>query len=256
MLDLTKDYDSYLFGFVLADGSLNLYTQNRGRVQIELDYKDKEILEKIYHRFYYQSYLKSRVRQTNFKKEYKTIIWSCHQLIFREQLLKLGYPAENKIKLVDVPTSKYNKAAFWRGYIDGDGSIGTTKSDEPFISLTITSNNLANEYLKFLKDEFNIIKIINKNKRDNVYNIMVKNEDALSVGNYIYENSTIQMDRKYRKYLEFKDWKRTKKKINVRTWTSEEDFFIINHSIQESMLSLNRTEQSIKMRLWRLKKSS
>lgn len=254
MLDLTKDYDSYLFGLILTDGNLYFNTRNRGKVQIELSYDDKDIIEKIQKHFYYKSYINTRNRDTNFIKNYKSIIWSCHQQEFREELLKLGIPKNNKSELANVPLVKYNKNAFWRGVIDGDGSIGITKNNEPFISLVIVSEQLAQKYLMFLKDEFNIVKIVNRNKRDNVYNITVKNEDAINLGNYIYKNSTIYMDRKYKKYSEFKKWKRTKKKINAKTWTDEEDNFILNNNVEKSMKTLNRTESSIKTRLWRLKK--
>lgn len=254
MLDLTKDYDSYLFGLILTDGSLYFNTRNRGKVQIELSYDDKDIIEKIQEHFYYKSYINTRNRDTNFIKNYKSIIWSCYQQEFREELLKLGMPKNNKSELANTPLAKYNKNAFWRGVIDGDGSIGITKNNEPFISLVIVSEQLAQKFLMFLKDEFNIIKIVNRNKRDNVYNITVKNEDAINLGNYIYKNSTIYMNRKYKKYLEFKNWKRTKKKINARTWTDKEDNFILNNSVEKSIKVLNRTESSIKTRLWRLKK--
>lgn len=253
MLDLMRDYDSYLFGFILADGSLYFNTRNRGKVTIELNIDDTDIIEKIYNNFYGKSSISTRERVTNFKKKHKSIAWRCYQKDFRDELLDLGMPRTNKTQLAKVPSCKYNKGAFWRGYIDGDGSIGITKDNEPFISLTISSKELFIEYLSFLKDEFDIIKLINRNKRDNVYTPMLKNEDAIKLGNFIYKDSTIHMNRKYNNYLEFKKWKRVKRKINQRTWTTEEDSYILCHSIDDSMDHLNRTDQSVKTRLWRLK---
>jgi|SRR5699024_4939675 len=253
MLNLKRDYDAYLFGLILADGSLYFNTRNRGKVQIELSYKDKDILESIQEKFYITSYLSSRIRTTQFKTDFQTVIWSCHQLKFREDLIKLGMPRTNKSINAKTPNIEYNMAAFWRGFIDGDGSIGFTGNNQPFISVVIKSSKLAKEYLMFLEDEFNITKILNPNKRDKVYNITIKNEDAISLGDYIYENSTIQLERKYKKYLEFKDWNRTVPKINSRTWTSEEDVFILDNSVEDSMKTLNRTKNSVKTRLWRLK---
>jgi len=255
-LDLIKDYDSYLFGLILTDGTLHFTTRNRGKVRIELSYEDKDIIEKVQNQFYYNSYTTTRNRNTNFKNECKSIIWSCYQKDFRDELLILGMPEVNKSEMADVPLIKYNKNAFWRGVIDGDGSIGMTGNNEPFISLIIVSERLAQAYLIFLKEEFNIIKRLNRNSRDGVYNIVVKNEDAINLGNYIYANSTIHMDRKYNNYLNFKNWERVKKKINSRYWTEYEDDYILNHNVEKSMKELNRTEKSVKMRLWRLKKKS
>ena len=39
-----------------------------------------------------------------------------------------------------------------------------------------------------------------------------------------------------------------------REWTSDQDEFITEHSIEESMEHFKRSKQSIKTRLWRLKK--
>lgn len=64
-------------------------------------------------------------------------------------------------------------------------------------------------------------------------------------------------DRKYKKYLEIKNWKRPdnikKKNYKIKMWTKEDDHIIQTKSISESCLKLDRTERSIKMRLWRLK---
>lgn len=256
MLDLKNDYDSYLFGLILADGNMSFDTRNRGKVRIELSYDDKDIIEKIYNKFYYKSTISFRERNTNFKDGYKSVVWTCHEITLRENLLDQGFPEKNKTKLGKVPIGEYREGAFWRGYIDGDGSIGMTKNNEPFISFTISSKKLKEEYLKFLERKFNVIKILKPNKRDNVYNVTVKNEDAIALGDYIYNEASIKMDRKYNKYLEIKKWKRSKKKINVRTWTPKEDEFILNNCLADSMIKLNRSKSSINMRLWRLKQNN
>lgn len=254
MLDLINDYDSYLYGFILADGNLYFNTRNRGKVTIELSIIDEDIIKKIYDNFYIESSISTRERVTNFRIKHKSITWGCYRKEFRDKLLEFGMPKKNKTQLACVPLCKYNKGAFWRGYIEGDGSIGMTKDNEPFISLTISNKDLFAEYITLLQEEFNIIKIINPNKRDNVYNVMVKNEDAIMLGNFIYKDSTIEMNRKYNNYLKFSSWKRLKSKHNKRSWTLDEDSYIKNHSIEESIVHLNRTHNSIKMRLWRLNK--
>ena len=47
-----------------------------------------------------------------------------------------------------------------------------------------------------------------------------------------------------------------RKQCPHKTWTSFEDNFILEHSLQESIDTLNRSKQSIKMRLYRLQKSN
>ena len=55
--------------------------------------------------------------------------------------------------------------------------------------------------------------------------------------------------------MKFSSWKRTKKKVNRRTWTKGEDEFILENTVKDSMKKLGRTEKSIQLRRLRLKKS-
>lgn len=150
----------------------------------------------------------------------------------------------------------YSEKDFWRGVFDGNGSIGFTKQNEPFISFVITSENLKNLLCKLLSEKFNIYKNVHPNKRDKIYNIVLKNEDAISFANFMYENNNIHLKRKYDKYKQFSQWKRTKKRIRQKSWTIDDINFIKTHDIKESMIVLNRTEKSIKMKLWKLRQSN
>ena len=104
-----------------------------------------------------------------------------------------------------------------------------------------------------LFEKFGIEKDVHRNKRDGVYNIVVSNEDALNVIHYLYDDSTLYLDRKYQKALETYQWIRTIPKAPPRKrWTPEQDEYILSHSIEESMEYLGRTKQSVKTRLYRL----
>lgn len=51
-------------------------------------------------------------------------------------------------------------------------------------------------------------------------------------------------------------WKRDKntKKVNRKSWTKEEDLFIMSNPIKASATTLKRTVKSVSMRKWRLQK--
>lgn len=194
---------SYLYGFILADGNISLGTRNRGRVAIELNYKDKIFLELLKNTLdkHYNISLSERTRDTNFCKNYKSVSLKNFQFSFRNMFIATGICTKNKSDLAKCPTIKYSKKDFWRGYIDGDGSLGIDANKRPFISVTIKSEKLANQYKKFLKDEFGIIRKTNRNSRDNIYNIMVQDYNCLKVSDYLYRNSRLKLNRKYKQYL-------------------------------------------------------
>ena len=59
---------SYVFGLLVTDGNLTLLERNRGQVQLEVNEKDKDICEKLFH-LIPDSHLSSRERDTNFKRD-------------------------------------------------------------------------------------------------------------------------------------------------------------------------------------------
>ena len=194
----------YIYGFMLADGNLSLYERNRGKLSTEVNVRDADIVYKI-DKILPGGFIHERIRSTNFKKEaYKSITYSNYLLEVRNSFLERGFPAGKKSSIANVPKDAYSDKDFWRGFIDGDGSIGYTKDNIPYISLGTISENLYQAFIKFLQEKFGIVKKLHRNKRDNFYNITLKNEDAINVATYLYEGATIYLERKYNKYLEIK----------------------------------------------------
>lgn len=91
---------------------------------------------------------------------------------FRNKFFSYGLPEKNKRLVGDAPTVIYSEKDFWRGVFDGNGSIGFTSDNEPFISIVMTSENLKNTFCELLAEKFDIRKTVNPNKRDHVYNII------------------------------------------------------------------------------------
>lgn len=195
----------YFLGFVAADG----YISN-GEIEIGLNEKDLSLLQKfrdliapnkpIYHKKRTNSYtlkISCLNKINNFKKFYSMVSNKKHD--------EMLYP--------NIP-DKYQKH-FIRGYIDGDGTIGPTKSyqivkgvKKTYIGLRLRI--LGNE--NFLK-ELNATtqqfcqhktKAINKKKGENVYCITYNFKTADSILQWLYEDATIYLDRKYNKYIELK----------------------------------------------------
>lgn len=211
------DFESYLFGLLITDGSLYLTTRNRGRVTIELNKKDEDIITKLYNSIP-NSHIRRRVRNTNFKENYETVCFSNTRKEFRDMLISFGFPTKNKTLLAAPPTKPYNEYCFWRGVLDGDGSLGYKHQDTgdvPFVSLVTKSEPLKINYINFLNKVLGITKSVNRNKRDNVYNIVLLNENAQDLAKLLYLTSSdcdLHLNRKYDIAVDIQNWKRTVEK--------------------------------------------
>ena len=206
-----NNLESYVFGLLVTDGTIYFAKErNRGKVTLEISEKDKDIVEKL-HRLYPESHIRVRTRSTNFSPSYTSYSFVNGMLSFRTWLVNSGFPGTNKTMLASIPTVNFSPVDFWRGVIDGDGSIGFTKKNIPFVSLVTKSENLKIEFLKFLKLEFGIEKTLVRNKRDGIYNINLLNEAAVDVSRLLYiENSPeLYLDRKYNNAIKLQSWVRT-----------------------------------------------
>ncbi len=216
MLDKIK---SYVFGLLITDGNLYLTkVRNRGRVTLEVSEKDKDIVEKL-HNLYPESHIRVRTRSTNFSESYTSYSFVDGMLDFRTDLINSGYPKKDKTSLASTPIVEYSEVDFWRGVIDGDGSLGISKSNIPFIGLVTKSEDMKTKFLEFLDKRMNLRKSATRNKRDNVYNILITNEAAVDLAKllYIFENPEIYINRKYNSAVELQNWTRT---APARPWRS------------------------------------
>ncbi|CAN5858146.1 hypothetical protein BH20ACI4_BH20ACI4_13000 [soil metagenome] len=259
ILTLENPFYAYLFGLIQTDGHLYQNSRNRGRLSIELGKRDEELLQELQNRLPFHSSISERKRKTNFSDEYVSVIWKVFDKRFRDFLIETGIPCGRKSEIISIPVCKYSKVDYFRGLIDGDGSLGLTSNGFPFLSLITASSEIAKEYLAFLKSFTGKEKTSAKNKRDNVFNIAVYKEDAQKIVKILYYENCLALPRKIQKAKEVLNWQRPKtmKKVeNRKRWTEVEDKFILSNSIKIAMKKLDRSQSSIEMRLWRLKSNA
>lgn len=198
-----NENESYIFGLLMTDGCLELRERNRGKISLEISYNDRDIIDKLI-KIVPKSIITERTRQTNFKEEYHSITFNNFDLSFRTFLIENGFPTADKTNNATIPINDYSEIDFWRGVIDGDGSLGITKDNRPFISLTTKSEQLKNFYCDFLYRRFDITKNVKRNKRDNIYNILVFGRKAIEIAKLLYTSSKSELyiNRKYQKAME------------------------------------------------------
>lgn len=248
---------SYFFGFAQADGNLNrvYINRNKGRFCIELAREDFHILksfQKLFPLVY--SGIRKRTRDTNFKKNHTSYSLTICSQEFRGELIKLGFCYGKKFLNTFPPKEDFCKRDYIRGLVDGDGSVGITGAGYPFISITVKSEALKNYLCNIIEATTGERKRLGRNKRDNIYNIMLNRERAQKFIRYLYYPGCLTLERKLKHAKAALKWKRPKNltRILMKFWEPRDDKYILSHSIKESCRYLARTERSIKMRLWRL----
>lgn len=249
---------SYFIGFITGDGNISFGTQNRAKLSIEISYRDRDILYKLVPLLDGASVserertilLNGKEYNERFSKLTISRVETCKRLV------EIGIPSGKKSELASIPKEDYCERDFWRGVIDADGSLGLTKEGIPFISLVTKSELLANSYKDLIFRLTNHICETKRNKRDNIYNIMIIKEKAQILVNYLYYENCLCLLRKKEKANLVISWARPE---NMRIqqqgfkWTSEADIIIKTHKVKEAMKILNLGRNAIASRKQRLK---
>lgn len=255
MMDLTKPEHAYFFGLLQSDGTFYETTRNRGRISLELQRSDSAILAKLSEMLPVSSTIMHRDRDTNFKKNYHSDVLCIFDWDFRKEMKSLGLPVGKKHEIVRPPEVPFSEADYYRGLIDGDGSLGTTCLGRPFLSFVTSSEEISRSYLDYIKKITGRVKIISRNERDGIFNIALFFEDAQVFARTLYYHGCISIERKYRLAQEIQSWVRPDGVIRMikRTWLPEEDEVILKNTPEKAAIILGRTIQSVQMRLWRLR---
>lgn len=254
-LDLTNPVHAYLYGLIQTDGHLSQGTRNRGKLQIELSYKDADVLKQLASAIPFYSPISTRTRSTNFSYAHTSATLSVFAKEFRDELVGLGMIVGKKSETISVPQCRFSQPDYFRGIVDGDGSIGFTSNGFPFLSLCIASEKIAVTYSEFITSITGKVKKLERNSRDDIFNIAIFKEDAQSMAAVLYYEGCVGISRKKLMALAVQAWERPqgmRRVMQKKFWSDEQDRYIFAHTVSESALALQRTEQSVKMRLWRL----
>ena len=258
-MDLTDPVHAYLYGLIQTDGHLSQGTGNKGKLQIEISQKDADVLVRLASAIPYYSRLSTRTRSTNFSPKHTSVTLRVCAKEFRDELVSLGMKVGRKSETIDVPRCEFSPADYFRGVMDGDGSLGFTSNGFPFLSLCTASEGVAVAYESFTRAITGKEKRLSRNARDRVFNHVVFKEDAQAVAAALYYEGCVAIARKKQMALAVQAWRRPQSMRRVlrrKFWTDEQDGYILTHTIEESAVALQRTARSVKMRLWRLRGSN
>ena len=205
---------AYLIGLFYADGCLvsnNVKRKNTNAVRISLT--DQQLIEDLYKLFPFfnkNSYDFSKhnpncLIQYSLSKKNKLLYQDCFNAgIFPRK------SAENSEQLLIPQIEKHLISHFIRGYFDGDGSISISSKRPNLrrVEICTTSLSLITDIIKeFKRNSINvpIFRTKNHDKNKTLYVIeWVKSEDVLKLKEYLYKNSTICLERKFKLFESFK----------------------------------------------------
>lgn len=194
---------AYWLGFLYADGCV--YEDG---IRLTLAITDEEHIKKIDKFFKNKGKIKYlKEKPFNAKNEKyickKQVSFELYDVNTLTSLSKYGFCKNKtdfgKLKMENIPAELQKH--FWRGMIDGDGSIYfNEKTKRGGIQLTGSYDTMLN-FKKFIKTILNKDKNITKDKT--VFTIKIRENLSKDLCNILYVNSEISLERKYKKALAF-----------------------------------------------------
>lgn len=196
---------AYWLGFIFADGYVS---STNNKVELSLKSGDTLHLEK-FNKFMGGASNKVKIgKSTCGNVIYERCRWFISNKHLKETLISYGC-TPNKSLVLKFPNESIFKNKllirhFIRGYIDGDGclSYGNKNHTEPTISILGTRDFLEGieRHIPELK---NYSLHLNDKNNDKTFVLSATYRVAFRVTLRLYKNSTIYLERKYEKYLEF-----------------------------------------------------
>ena len=189
---------AYFLGLLFADGNVS---SSSNAVNIKLQEKDKNILIRLSHMIFGQEILYKS------KNNYVLKFSSKH---IKNKLIELGCVPNKTFKLnfPNIDSKLYSH--FIRGYFDGDGCLNCYKKN--YTASLISTESFCNSIQYIIKNELGINCPIRKNKmmlaRGNTITsifIFQGNRKVLKFTNWLYQDTNLYFERKYKKYLNLKN---------------------------------------------------
>lgn len=189
--NINTEEKAYWLGFLFADGNVS---KNKNYISLGLNKKDIKHIE---------SFAKCINCNSKIFIDSKNIVrFSVGSSKMKKDLVNKGcVPCKSLILSEPLNLPEHLTKHFIRGYFDGDGCIYyvNSKKDQPGISFVGTK-----KLLKYISIKLNLEKEPSiKTNCKNTFYINYTGSNARRVLNYLYEESTIHLDRKYEKYKDY-----------------------------------------------------
>ena len=206
--EINSEESAYFLGFLYADGNVQI-KNTAYTVTLKLKSNDQIIIEKFRDIMSPSSPIKI-TQNKGFPNTYS--YFRINQKEICEQLISLGC-GPNKSLILEFPTKVPTNLIkhFLRGYSDGDGSIYKNKFKNKKTINTIwkfvSTKQFCQQTAKILKEELGIScsQSLSRPKTNDITTTLVVggNLQVKKVLDWLYQDATIYLPRKYEKYQEF-----------------------------------------------------
>ena len=214
---------AYWLGFLSADGWISKNEENQsGAVGVELQYGDIDHLRKFNKSINGNYQITDRWRTTGFKdgsntKKYHTCVLRIFSIQMYNDLFVLGFNKEKSynLKMPEIPDELLRH--YLRGYFDGDGCFAISYNSSKRISkYSCSFVGASKDMIEQIEEVIHNIGILSTRmdtyQREGyarMWRVWVNDGDShgrLKFLDYIYKDATIYLDRKYKKYIEIKNY--------------------------------------------------
>lgn len=195
---------AYILGFITADGHIrkNNYSY---KLSFSIHEKDKDILEKI-------NGILAPNNKLSYNKKEKMFYLSFASPHIYNDLLKLGITPLKTFKVTPPKIPKKYIRHYLRGYFDGDGCIYIGKRSDmikQFPGVRIIGNLEMTEYIRKtfggITNSKLKVHITYSEYKKPMGNLYYTSKNAIKILDFLYKNSNIHLDRKFKKYKYIKE---------------------------------------------------
>lgn len=190
--NFTTEQEMYFFGLLLADGCI---VSDSNKVQICLQTRDVNILEK------FKQFLGSDLTIRK-KSNQEAFLLSFSDKVIADKLRGVGLESAKSLR-EKLPTfydsNSLEMRHFWRGFVDGDGSVRSLASYRARGFGLIGTLELVSSFEKFCRKFANTSEkqyFQNKTVNKNCYEIQFTGIDASAIANLLYSDCSVSLDRK------------------------------------------------------------
>jgi hypothetical protein len=202
---IDTEIKAYFLGYICADGCVT-----RGKRQSVIHFscsiKDYDYMRLLRDNISPDSKISTLTHNSTFGIQQLCRFNVCNSKA-ANQLIDLGVVPKKSLilKMPEIPNIMHRH--FWRGYFDGDGSVSISKIKKPPVYCQLVGTC---EMMSSLQEIFKSIHSNNcsvkkhSQTKNNTYTLRYSGYVAISFLDWIYQDATIYLPRKYNKYLEYK----------------------------------------------------